>query len=200
MSLLHKTHDRCKNEKEEKNDFMSFLFDLPLDKKLEFAKYYFMLILANIFLFHIDKLMFNLVLISLFVGGYVYYLLKSEKLKQIFSFYMTTRRKRASHSGGFLKLSGFYELLNETDIEFGSSSAGMANASRVFQFDQKSITNMKPNLTDSFLADEELHKIVELIIRYYVESWYKQNISNKEDFSYSVRVLIFSSIRQINQL
>jgi hypothetical protein len=57
---------------------------------------------------------------------------------------------------------------------------------------------IKPSLTGSYLIDDELHKIIDLIIRDYVEVWYKADISNKEDFIKTIRVSIYNAVRYVN--
>jgi hypothetical protein len=137
------------------------------------------------------------------------------------SAYLIKSRERNMHSGGFFKLDGYYESLNENEIELTNSTSSFASigggaarpqnpattaapatasiTSKTFQFDQKSILNLKPTLTDSYLVDDELHKVIELCIRDYLESWYKPQVSNKEDYVQSIRVLIYSAIRHVNQ-
>ena len=57
---------------------------------------------------------------------------------------------------------------------------------------------IKPSLTGSYLIDDELHKIIDLIIRDYVEAWYKTDISNKEEFIKTVRISIYNAVRYVN--
>jgi sorting nexin-13 len=57
---------------------------------------------------------------------------------------------------------------------------------------------MKPSLTGSYMVDDELHMIIELFIRDYVDSWYKTNISSKDDFTQLVRLNVYNAIRHFN--
>lgn len=58
--------------------------------------------------------------------------------------------------------------------------------------------SIKPSLTGSYQIDDELHKIIDLIIRDYIDAWYKTDISSKEDFSKTIRVTIYNAVRYVN--
>ena len=214
MSSLRSNTCVKSNEKLE-SSFFEFLaeraFDLSqnVDFMISACVYYSILVAGNIFLFHLDKLLFNAILFSLSFASFCYYNLTSEKLKSKHKIYLSNNRRRGPHPGGLLKLDSYYESLNESEIELTNSTSscsslnrangGSQQAAKVFQFDQKSILNLKPTLTDSYLVDDELHKIIELVIRDFIEAWYRPNISHNEEFSQSIRILIYNAIRQINQ-
>lgn len=55
----------------------------------------------------------------------------------------------------------------------------------------------KPALTGSYLIDDEIHQLIELILRDYIDVWYKNEISSKEDFKQSIRLYIYNAVRYI---
>ena len=113
-----------------------------------------------------------------------------------FDKYVKSSRSKYKNSSGIVKID-LSETLVECELESSPSSSTSVNS----KFDQKSINslNIKPSLTGLYLVDDELHKLIDLIIRDFIDEWYKKEISNKEDFANYIRVLIYYSIRQINQ-
>lgn len=57
---------------------------------------------------------------------------------------------------------------------------------------------VKPSLTGSYLIDNELHKIIDYLIRDYVDGWYKSDISSKEEFTKILRAKIYNAIHYFN--
>lgn len=55
----------------------------------------------------------------------------------------------------------------------------------------------KPALTGSYLIDDQIHQLIELILRDYIDVWYKNEISSKEDFKQSIRLYIYNAVRYI---
>lgn len=135
-------------------------------------------------------------LIFLFCFSFIYFNLTNVKLKLEFDTFIKSSRAKYKNSSGIIKIDQS-EALVECELESSPSSSNSVNS----KFDQKSISslNIKPSLTGLYLVDDELHKIIDLIIRDFIDEWYKKEISNKEDFANYIRVLIYYSIRQINQ-
>lgn len=165
-------------------------------------------ILANIFLFHLDKLIFNLLVIGSFLAGFCLYNLNNQQIQKDFDDYIKKCRQKTKNPKGFIKIMDPYlidGLLIENDDEYlndaTTTSSPNLNRSGIQQFksfDQRSILNMKPSLTGSYMVDDELHMIIELFIRDYVDSWYKTNISSKDDFTQLVRLNVYNAIRHFN--
>ncbi len=69
------------------------------------------------------------------------------------------------------------------------------------QLDNRSLQNYgvtKPALTGSYLIDDEIHKIIDLIMRDYIDIWYKNEISSRDDFRQTIRSAIHNAIRYIH--
>lgn len=75
---------------------------------------------------------------------------------------------------------------------------GSCNSLNKQPFEQRSFQSLKPSLTGSYLVDDEIHKIIELIMRDFIDVWYKNEISSKDDFRLTIRTIIYSSIRYVN--
>jgi len=56
----------------------------------------------------------------------------------------------------------------------------------------------KPALTGSYIIDDEIHKIIDLIMRDYIDVWYKNEISSRNDFRQTIRFTIHNIIRYLN--
>lgn len=172
----------------------------------------------NILIDSFSNLIVTLIVFYFISTSYLYFNCTSDKIKDDLRDYLSTRRQKNPSSAGFLKTEGvIFDSISETEFDlnnsFSVSSSSILSSNRnstiltqssisnnsKFQFDQKSLnSNLKPSLTDSYLIDDEIHKIIELVIRDYVDSWYKTEISGKEDFSQLIRILIYNSIKQMH--
>ncbi|CAF0922022.1 unnamed protein product [Brachionus calyciflorus] len=161
----------------------------------DFAKFYTSLILIHIVLNHSNKLFLVVLLCFLFLIGFLYYILNSAKLQNEFEKYLRLSPSKFKSSHGFIKVE------NETSFEFDLQTSPCSIGSINSKFDQKSINSLsiKPSLTGLYLVDDELHRIIDLIIRDFIDEWYKNEISGRDEFSNYIRNLIYYSIRQTNQ-
>lgn len=122
-----------------------------------------------------------------------------------FAFFLTKNSSKESEIVTFLKSSKIkfknsVGVIKKDTNELVECISELSLDSSSIKSDQKSIDplSIKPSLSGVYLVDEELHKIIDLLIRDFVDYWFKANISKREDFSKHIRALIYFSIKQIN--
>lgn len=124
----------------------------------------------------------------------------------------------------YCKFEWYTSESNQTDVNSNGSLSQSLHSNSLSRskitFDQRSYLHIKPSLTGSYEIDEELHsvdaprlkkakslnnslslksQIIELVIRDYVDSWYKAQISSRDEFDQAVRALIYTSLRNLNK-
>ena len=83
-------------------------------------------------------------------------------------------------------MESYLESMLENDTNFGGSSNSLH---RQNMFENRSLHNYgvtKPALTDSYLIDDEIHMIIDLIMRDYIDIWYKNAVIKITSFSFSM--------------
>lgn len=121
-------------------------------------KWYFLIVLINCIIFHLDKLIFNALIFITFSIGYLFY--HYQKTKDNFEQSLFVRAKNP--------------IKNEL---FSIKSENLLGLTR------KIITN-------SNSIDDELNAVIDLIIHDFIESWYKTQISNKNEFCVEIKELL----------
>jgi hypothetical protein len=163
-------------------------------KDLSIFKLIGLMILLNVLLFHLHKVLYGLVFLSSFLFGFFYYSVNNKENKQRFADYLrlSTRHER-SVSSGFIKIDPHLLTTSGTASDFSTNN----NDTPIKSNSNTNTKQLKPSLTGSYLIDEELHKIIDLFIRDYIEAWYSTEISIRQDFAQLIRSSMYSAIRHV---
>lgn len=103
---------------------------------------------------------------SIICYRFVYYNVKSQQLKSDMDTFIKKSRRPNPHSTGIFKIEHAAE---SDDTELSNSTTSLDRNKWRMAFDQKSLLNLKPTLTDSYLVDDELHKVFPLSLTLFVD-------------------------------
>jgi hypothetical protein len=197
---------------------------IPIDSKSYDTRLVILLIiLFNSIVFHFEQSFYCVVFVLCFIFSFISFCLVSMDNLEQFEIYSQNLKTTTNHKKkSLLKIDDYLEMTSEVielyPFKSSSSSSSLtsltsinsflsfktatASAFQVGALSSSSSTNKpfqvaKPDLTGSYQIDDELHKIIELIIRDYIDVWYKNNISSRDQFPKNVKNAIYDAIRNV---
>ena len=158
------------------------------------------LVLLNVLLFHFNKLVLNLLIAALFAASFCYFNVRNAETRSDMKEYLQKRRalgRRAVKAFSQVKvelsrLDAHEEALSCFSTTTADLAAQAPSSSNPTVASQRIA---KPSLTGSYRIDDELHQIIELLLRDYCDYWYRENISNREEFIQALRIALFNAMR-----